>query len=96
MDAQLLLRFCGNIKRTVELKEEIAAMLDFTAEQQNAIASGEPVPFTLNETECVVLRKDVFERMQHVAYDDSELTPEEMIAMAERAFNDADAAGPID
>ena len=71
------------------------AIIDLTTEQQNAISSGEPVPFVLNQTECVVVRKDVFERMQHVAYDDSELTPDEMIAMAERAFDDADTAGPI-
>jgi hypothetical protein len=34
--------------------------------------------------------------MSHVAYDDNELTPDEMIAMAERAFDDADTAGPIE
>jgi hypothetical protein len=33
--------------------------------------------------------------MQRVAYDDSEWTPEEMISLAERAFDDADTAGPI-
>lgn len=41
------------------------------------------------------MRKDVFERMQRVAYDDSEWTPEEMLVLAERTFDDADAAGPI-
>lgn len=70
-------------------------MLDLTAEQRTALASGEPVPCVLEKTECVVVRKDVFERMQHVAYDDSELTPAEMISLAERAFDDADTAGPI-
>jgi hypothetical protein len=70
--------------------------MDLTAQQITAIASGEPVPCVLDQTECVVVRKDVFERMQHVAYDDSELTAEEMIAMAQRAFDDADAAGPIE
>ena len=29
-------------------------------------------------------------------YHDSDLTPEEMIAMAQCAFDDADLAGPID
>jgi hypothetical protein len=71
-------------------------MLDLTTQQRNAVASGEPVPCVLDETPCVVVRQDVFERMQRVAYDDSELTAEEMIAMAERAFDDADAAGPIE
>jgi len=70
-------------------------MLDLTAEQRTALESGEPVSCVLEATECVVVRKDVFERMQHVAYDDSEWTSEEMTALAERAFDDADTAGPI-
>ncbi len=70
-------------------------MLDLTAEQRTALESGEAVPYVLEQTECVVVRKDVFERMQHVAYDDSEWTHEEMVALAERAFDDADTAGPI-
>jgi hypothetical protein len=71
-------------------------MLELSPDQQSAVASGEPVSCVVSNTECVVVRKDVFERMRHVAYDDSELTREEMIAMAERAFNDADTAGPIE
>jgi len=71
-------------------------MLDLTAEQRTALQTGEPVPLVVNQTECIVVRKDVFERMQHVAYDDSELTGGEMIAMAERAFDDADTARPIE
>ena len=70
-------------------------MLDLTAEQRTALAGGEPVPCVLDHTECVVMRKETFDRMRRVAYDDSELSPVEMIAMAERAFDDADAAGPI-
>ena len=70
-------------------------MLNLTTQQQNALESGEPVPCVLDQTECIVVRKDVFDRMRHVAYDDSELTSAEMIAMAERAFDDADTAGPI-
>jgi len=34
--------------------------------------------------------------METNEYDDSDLTPEEMIALAERAFDDADNAGPIE
>jgi hypothetical protein len=70
-------------------------MVDLTAQERSAIASGEAVPYVLDETPCVVVRRDVFERMQRVAYDDGELTAEEMIDMAERAFDDADSAGPI-
>jgi hypothetical protein len=71
-------------------------MLELTAEQQTALTTGEPVLCLLNQTECIVVRKDVFERMQHVAYDDSEWSHEEMIAMAEFAASEADNAGPIE
>jgi hypothetical protein len=74
---------------------EDSPMLDLTAQERKALESGQPVPCTLEETECVVVRRDVFERLQQIAYDDSEWTPEEMMAMAERAFDDADTAGPI-
>jgi hypothetical protein len=70
-------------------------MLDLTPEQQRTVEGGDPVPLTVNQTECVVVRKDVFERMKHVAYDDSEWTPEEMSAAAAHAFDSADNDGPI-
>ncbi len=70
-------------------------MLDLTPEQQKTVQDGDPVPFILNQTECVVVRKDVFERMKHVAYDDSEWTSEEMTALAAHAFDSAETAGPI-
>lgn len=70
-------------------------MLDLTLQQRSAVQSGEAVPCTLDQIECIVVRKDIFERLQQVAYDDSEWTPEEMMAMAQRAFDDADIAGPI-
>lgn len=75
---------------------EDSAMFELSPDQETALASGEAVPCLVSDKECIVVRKDVFERMQHVAYDDSELTSDEMIAMAERAFDDADTAGPIE
>jgi hypothetical protein len=63
-------------------------MFDLTAEQQIALESGEPVTCVIGATECVVVRKDVFQRMQHVAYDDSEWTAEEMTILAARTFDD--------
>ena len=71
-------------------------MLNLSAEQQSALEGGAAVPLVVGPTECVVVRKDVFERMQRVAYDDSEWTAEEMIALAERAFEDTDRAGAIE
>ena len=71
-------------------------MLELSAEQRIALETGEPVPCLVGATDCVVVRKDVFDRMQHVAYDDSEWSAEELIALAERAFDDADTAGRIE
>ena len=71
-------------------------MRDLTAEQRLALQAGEPVPCIVGATDCVVVRKDVFDRLQHVAYDDSEWSAEEMIALAERTSDDADTAGRIE
>jgi hypothetical protein len=70
-------------------------MFDLTAEQRTALESGAAVPCSVDRRECVVMRKDVFERMRRVAYDDSEWTAEEMAALAARAFDDADRGGAI-
>ena len=71
-------------------------MSELTAVQQSALATGEPVPCVIGATDCVVVRKDVFDRMRHVAYDDSEWSAEEMTALAQHAFDDADTAGRIE
>jgi hypothetical protein len=65
-------------------------MLDLTDQQRSALESGEPVPCKFDQTECVVVRRDVFERMQRLEYDDSEWTSEEMLAIAARTFDEAD------
>ena len=70
-------------------------MLDLTTDQRSALASGEPVPFVVDQTDCIVLRRDVFDRMRRVAYDDGPWTAGEMSTLAEHAFDDADTAGPI-
>lgn len=71
-------------------------MLGLTAEQRSALESGEPVTCALEQTECVVVRKDVFDRLQRIAYDDSEWTADEMLAVAARTFEEADRAEAIE
>jgi hypothetical protein len=46
--------------------------MDLTNEQLQAIRGGEPVPVALPEVgeECVVVRRDVYERMTHAEDDD--------------------------
>ena len=71
-------------------------MADLTTQQQHALEQGEAVPLVLGQMPCVVIRKDVFERMQRVAYDDSPWTDAEMVLLAARTFDEADRAGPIE
>jgi len=50
--------------------------MHLTAEQERAIQNGQAVAVTVGGAECVVLRKDVYERAEHVDY--SPWTKEEM------------------
>ena len=64
-----------------------------TSEQKAALSRGERVEVTVGEEECVLVRREVFQRL---TYDDSPWTPEEMDAMAQHAFDSADNAEPIE
>ncbi len=52
--------------------------MKLTSDQTKAIEDGQAVPVAVNQTDCVILRKDVFDRVQHLIYDDSDLTRDEM------------------
>lgn len=41
--------------------------------QRSAVHQGEVVPVTVDETECVVIRKDLFQKIIQRTYDDSEV-----------------------
>lgn len=69
--------------------------MKLTLDQTTALRNGEPVPLVLDRTECVVLRKDVYERIKRLLDDDSEWTAGEMLTLAKRTFEDADNASPI-
>jgi hypothetical protein len=51
-----------------------------TAEQERAIHSGKPIQVNVAGTQCVLVRKDVYERSE--AVDFSPWTPEEMDLLA--------------
>lgn len=71
--------------------------MQISEQQQQALEHGEAVPVVIGETQCVVLRRDVYERVRKVLeYDDSEWSDEEMRLLATRTFEDADAAEPIE
>lgn len=68
--------------------------MQISERQQQALEHGEAVPVVIGETECVVLRRDVYERVRKVLeYDDSEWSDEEIRLMAARTFADADNSG---
>jgi hypothetical protein len=70
--------------------------MELTPDQLKSLQEGNAVPVRLNGTDCIVLRKDIFDQVQRTSsYDDGDWTEEEMRALAARTFEDADRAGPI-
>jgi hypothetical protein len=55
-------------------------MIELTEEQRHQLGSGMAVDVTDSQTaeSYVVLRKDVYERVRHLLYDDSEWTEDEL------------------
>ena len=62
--------------------------------QIEALERGEPVFLIIDHTECIVLRKDIFERVQRAIGD--EWTDDELRTVAAQTVEDADTAGPIE
>jgi hypothetical protein len=57
--------------------------MNLTAEQQHAIKKGEAVEMTVDGWPCVLLSREVYDRVKRaVEYDDSEWTEEEMSLLA--------------
>jgi hypothetical protein len=75
------------------MSDEEQAM-NLTGEQKKALERGEPVGVTLDSVECVVLRRDLYDRLARL-YDDSLWADDELRALAAKTFDDADSAGPI-
>jgi hypothetical protein len=69
--------------------------MNLTAEQVDALKHGDPVRICPTEVgeDCVMLRADVFERVQQ--FFGGDLTVDELRAIAARTFEDADTAEPI-
>ncbi len=69
--------------------------MTLTPQQMNAIRHGEAVPVTVDQTECIVVRKDVFQKIRQIAYDDSDWSDEELEAVAAQTFDALDNAERI-
>jgi len=69
--------------------------MTLTSEQTRAIQNGQAVSVTVDQTECVVLRKDIFQKIRDRAYDDSDWSDAEMEAVAAEMFDALDDAEKI-
>jgi len=69
--------------------------MTLTIQEIDAIRKGEPVHTAVPEvgTDCVLVRADVFERLQRRLAD--EWSDEEINALAAQTMANADLAGPI-
>lgn len=52
--------------------------MQLTAEQIQTLQAGQPLEVLVGDTRCVVLPKEVFERLQNLLVDDSDWSPEAM------------------
>ncbi len=56
-------------------------MIDLTEEQREQLESGKAVDVSDSQSsqQYVILRKDIYERVRHLLYDDSDWTREELL-----------------
>ncbi len=64
--------------------------MNLTNEQLKAIEEGQPVPVIVDATRCVVIREDVFERVQQAVADDHQ----ELRAILARSVESSDWNDP--
>ncbi len=71
--------------------------MNFTSEQVQAIRDGSPVPIIPPEVgeECVVLRKDAFEKIKHLFYEDSEADSTQFYPLVSVIMAEDDANDPV-
>ncbi len=65
--------------------------MNLSGDQLKALQSGSPVPLNLDGTDCVVLRKDVYEKVKRLIYDDSEMDPRETYPAVLAAWDQDDS-----
>jgi len=71
--------------------------MNLTMEQIVAVKNGESVHVEVEHTECVLVRRDVYERVRKpVEYDDSPWSVDEMDGLAAEAAEALDRMGRIE
>ena len=63
----------------------------FTADQLKALDQGRAVPVHIDQRDCVVVRRDVYDRTTRIPYDDSEMNPAEAYPFVDEVMADDDA-----
>jgi hypothetical protein len=72
------------------------ATMNLTSDQQQALGKGEPVPITVAAIECVVIRKDIYERVQHLCgYDTNEFDPDDALPLVNDVMKESDEHDPL-
>jgi hypothetical protein len=66
-----------------------------SGEQLQSLQNGDSVQIEDAGLKCVILRADVFEKIKALVFDEADLSDDELRALAARAAQDADTAGPI-
>jgi hypothetical protein len=61
-----------------------------TPQQMDAVDRGEAVAVKIDQMDCVVLRKDVYQRMRQFCYDDGDWTDDELEQVALETFDGLD------
>ena len=64
--------------------------MTLTPEQSRTLADGGAVLLDIDHFSCVVVRKDVYEKMRAANCDDGDWTDAEMEAIAEQTFDNLD------
>jgi hypothetical protein len=68
-------------------------MIQLSDEQLQAIKDGKALRFTTTHTDFVVLRADVFDRLECV-FDDSDFSPRQAYAFIDKTMAEDDANDP--
>jgi len=65
-----------------------------SADQLKALDQGQAVRVNIDERECVVVRRDVFDRAKDSSYDDTEMDPSEAYPLVDEVMAQDDADDP--
>ena len=60
--------------------------MELRANEKHALDSGIAVPIVVESTDCVILRRDVFDRVRAFLYDDKEWSHDDLRQQLARSF----------